>query len=410
MTKLIFTNRFFYPDHSATSQLLSDLAFYLAKTGIAVHVITSRQVHDDPNVTLPSQDFVHGVQVTRLWATQFGRQNLPGRTLDYLTFYLSAAWSLFTLVKSGDVVVVKTDPPLISVVATVVVKIHRAKLINWIQDLFPEVARAFGVGGLNGLEGLLQSLRNWSLRAAYKNVVIGDGMAGKLTEEGIEPNTIQVIHNWADGSGIRPVDREKNDLRKAWNLGNRFVVGYSGNMGRVHEFGTILDAAERLNPLANVLFLFIGDGAQRHRLEEETRRRGLRNMMFKAYQPRELLGLSLTVPDIHLISLEPSMEGLIVPSKFYGIAAAGRPTIFIGSKNGEIPRILEQGQCGFSVKKGQAEELSHVIRDLADHLDRCVSLGERARTLFDQRFDMRHAMSAWEAVLDGVTRPVSARP
>ena len=201
-----------------------------------------------------------------------------------------------------------------------------------------------------------------------------------------------------------------NELRREWKLLNTFVVGYSGNIGRVHEFGTILDAAERLKPSTNIVFLFIGEGAQRNWVEEEALRRGLENIKFKPYQPREQLGLSLTVPDVHLISLQPAMEGLIVPSKFYGIAAAGRPTIFIGSKNGEIPRILQEGQCGISVEKGQDEELGHVIRGLADHLDRCVSLGERARAVFDQQFDKTHAMSTWQAVLDETANWMRARP
>src|SRR6185503_4809828 len=111
--------------------------------------------------------------------------------------------------------------------------------------------------------------------------------------------------------------REKNILRREWNLQDAFVVGYSGNMGRVHEFGTILDAAERLKSSVNIVFLFIGEGAQRNWIEEEARRRGLENIMFKPYQPRKKLGLSLTIPDVHLISLRRSMEGLIVPSKFY---------------------------------------------------------------------------------------------
>jgi glycosyltransferase involved in cell wall biosynthesis len=410
VSRIVFINRYFYPDHSATSQLLTDLAFHLAKTGAAVHVISSRQVYDDPNAILPSQDFVQGVQVTRVWATQFGRQNLPGRTLDYLTFYLTAAWSLFVILKCGDIIVAKTDPPLLSVVAAIVAKIRGARLINWIQDLFPEVAGALGVGIIKWLEGLLQSLRNWSLRVATKNVVIGDWMAAKLTEEGIEPNTIQVIHNWADGCAIQPMDRDKNELRHEWGLVNRFVVGYSGNIGRVHEFGTILDAAERLKSFAKIVFLFIGEGAQRNWIEEEVQRRGLNSILFKPYQPREQLGLSLTVPDVHLISLQPAMEGLIVPSKFYGIAAAGRPAIFIGSKSGEIPRILQEAQCGFSVEKGQAEELSQIIQELANRLDRCVTVGNRARTLFDDRFDSRHAMRAWGAILDETADSVSARP
>jgi colanic acid biosynthesis glycosyl transferase WcaI len=105
VTKLIFVNRFFYPDHSATSQLLTDLAFHLVKSGSSVHVVTSRQIYDEPNAVLQANDNICGVRVTRVWATRFGRQNLLGRTLDYLTFYLSAAWSLFVLLKPGDIVV-----------------------------------------------------------------------------------------------------------------------------------------------------------------------------------------------------------------------------------------------------------------------------------------------------------------
>jgi glycosyltransferase involved in cell wall biosynthesis len=407
MPKLIFLNRFFFPDHSATSQLLTDLAFHLAKTGVVVHAISSRQVCDNPNATLPSHDIVQGVRVTRVWTTRFGRQNLPGRTFDYLTFYLSATWNLFKLLRAGDIVIAKTDPPLISVIAAVVAKISRAKLINWLQDLFPEVAGALDVGGIGRIVGVLRSIRNWSLQTAYKNVVIGDGMATRLTKEGIQSDTIQVIHNWADGQNIYAVARENNQLRLEWNLRDKFVVGYSGNLGRAHEFDTILDAAEILKSTASIVFLFIGGGAQRDRIEEEARRRGLANIMFKPYQPREQLTLSLTVPDIHLISLHPALEGLIVPSKFYGVAAAGRPTLFIGSTNGEIPCMLRKAQCGFSIDIGQAEEASRIILELADHQETCRLLGMRARELFDQQFDMRHAMQAWETAI-GV--PASSTP
>ena len=396
--RVFFLNRFFYPDHSATSQLLSDLAFHLAKTRVAVHVITGRQVYDDPDPTLPSNDFIQGVRVIRVWTTRFGRQNLLGRTLDYLTFYLSAAWSLFSLLKPGDIVVAKTDPPLISVVAAMVAKIRGAKLINWIQDLFPEVAGALGIGGINGLEGLLRSVRNWSLRTAYKNVVIGEGMAEKLAGEGIKPDTIQVIHNCADGCAIQPVDREKNELRREWNLQDTFVVGYSGNIGRAHEFDTILDAAEKLKSAADIVFLFIGGGAQRDRIEEEAQRRGLENIVFKPYQPREQLALSLSVPDVHLISLQPSLEGLIVPSKFYGIAAAGRPTIFVGDRDGEIPRILRETGSGYTVSIGDSVGLANRILEMSRDVE-TMNMGVRARLTFDQLFDQRHAFAAWEELL-----------
>ncbi len=403
--KLVFVNRFFYPDHSATSQLLTDLGLHLAKSGRAVFVVTGRQVYDDPTVALPARSTVQGVEVLRVWTSRFGRGRLFGRAIDYGTFYLSALWCLLKHVRPGDVIVAKTDPPLISVLAAVVSKVRGAVLINWIQDLFPEVASALAVQGSGWLEQPLRNLRNRSLRAARCNVVIGEGMASKLRDEGLQPDTIRVIHNWADGLAIRPVEREKNDLRIAWGLQNKFVVGYSGNFGRAHEFGTILSAAEILRDIKQIVFLFIGAGAQLEWMKQEVEKRKLDNVFFKPYQPREQLAVSLSVPDIHLISLQPALEGLIVPSKFYGIAAAGRPMLYIGDRDGEIPRMLRSAGCGFSVEIKQAQQAASVIHEVAHDENACNSLGHQARMLFDQRFERSFAEQAWESVvMEAITK------
>jgi glycosyltransferase involved in cell wall biosynthesis len=400
--QIIFINRFFWPDHSATSQLLTDLAFHLSKAGQSVHVITSRQVYDDPNAVLPTQANMSNVHVTRVWTTHFGRQHLLGRTVDYLTFYLSAALNLLLLLKPGDIVVAKTDPPLVSVIAAMAAKLRGAKLINWIQDLFPEVAGALEVGGLGKIEGILRTVRNWSFRSASKNVAIGDGMAKRIAEEGINPDTITVIHNWSDGRAIQPIDRKKNDLRREWGLEDVFVVGYSGNLGRAHEFDTILGAAEKLKHTGGIVFLFIGGGAQRGWIEEDAKKRGLTNILFKPYQPRERLGLSLSVPDVHLISLQPALEGLIVPSKFYGIAAAGRPTLFVGDMDGEIPTILRKTSSGYTISIGDSNGLASRIVEMS-HGTIAGSMGARARVAFEQNFEQHHAFAAWEYLLQEVS-------
>ena len=112
---------------------------------------------------------------------------------------------------------------------------------------------------------------------------------------------------------------------------DRFIVGYSGNLGRAHELGILLDAADRLRHRLEIVFLIIGEGNQKENLQAEVTRRGLANVLFKPYQPKAQLKYSLTLPDVHLVSLKPALEGLIVPSKFYSSIAAGRAVIFIGA-------------------------------------------------------------------------------
>ena len=398
--RVLFVNRFFYPDHSATSQMLTDLAHDLRRAGMDITVVTGRQLIDDPRARLAVHEQVDGIDVHRVWSTRFGRATLAGRGIDYLSFYLGAGWRMARLCRAGDVVVAKTDPPLISVVAGSVAKLRGAHLVNWLHDLFPEIAERLGMGFMRGyLASALRGLRNRSLRWARCNVVIGARMAEQVTALGIAPARVKIIHNWCDGEAVLPRPLAGHGLRASWQLEHRFVVMYSGNMGYAHEFGTILDAAAGLRERTDIVFLFIGGGVQREHIAQEAARRGLTNVWFKPYQPREVLGQSLTAANAHLVSLLPRLEGLMVPSKFYAVTAAGRPILFVGAGDGELARLIIDGDCGFQVRAGAGEALADRVATLAAD----PALGERqgaaARRLFEARFERRLASDAWRRVL-----------
>jgi len=397
---IIFLNRFFYPDHSATSQMLSDLAFHLAGTGHKVAVITSRQRYDDPAAELPARETVNGVEVHRVRTPRFGRGNLAGRLLDYLGFYVGASAQLWALAERGDTVVAKTDPPLISIPAAWIARRRGARLVNWLQDLFPEVATVLGVRGLDGWAGRrLKALRNWSLRQASINVAIGRLMRDRLLAEGIPANKVTVIPNWADGAAIAPVAHDDNPLRHAWGLDGKFVVGYSGNLGRAHEFETILGAAERLRDDPRIRFLFIGSGAQAESVRAEAAARGLDNLLFQPYQPRAMLKFSLGAADAHLVVLRPELEGLIVPSKTYGCLAAGRPVLFVGDPEGEIGQEIEMENAGRACRTGDSSGLAGIIVQMA--ASQASSDFQRdARRLFEQSYDIGPVLKRFTAALD----------
>jgi colanic acid biosynthesis glycosyl transferase WcaI len=358
VNRLIFVNRYFYPDHSATSQILSDLAFALAASGRAVSVVTSRQRYNDPKAQLPAEEKIRGVDIHRLSTSRFGRSALWGRAIDYLSFYAGAYRAVRGLARPGDLVVAKTDPPLLSVIVMRAACQTGARGINWLQDLYPEVAVELGVPFINRAAPVLTSLRDRSLRQAVANVVLEQRMADRLRARAVDAKVIHIIPNWCDDQAIAPISATDNPLRRSWGLADKFVVGYSGNLGRAHEFETVLKASERLRDHPRVIFLMIGGG-----------------------QEREALNLSLGVPDLHWISLKPALEGLIVPSKFYGIAAAGRPIIAITAADGDIARLVRQHDCGIVVEPGDSDRLAEAVAALADNPTQVAAMGSRARAM-----------------------------
>jgi glycosyltransferase involved in cell wall biosynthesis len=406
MNRLFFLNRYFFPDHSATSQILSQLALHLTESGHDVHVITSRQLYDDPVARLSAEETDRGVKIHRLLGTRLGRSGLLSRSVDYFSFYISAWRLLLAVTDQDDILVTMTDPPLLSILGMHIARRRRLRVINWLQDIYPEVASELGVPFVRGpVSTLLRYARDASLRAADANVVVGNLMAEKLRQLGVASERIKVIPNWCNDETIVPVDAAGNPLRTQWQLQENFVVGYSGNLGRAHEFDTILAASEHFRNDPNIIFLFIGGG---HRSDELVRRVKAQDLSHKfrflPYQRDEDLKYSLSVPDVHWISLRPELEGLIVPSKVYGIAAAGRPIIAVTARNGEIVSLVRKYDCGVVVEPGNSDELARVIIDLSRNVTTREAMGRRARAMLEANFTRQHSFKNWTRVVDRVAR------
>lgn len=399
--KIIFVNRFFYPDQSATSRLLTDLAVFLAREGFSVSVITTRGLYDDPDANLAAEDEYAGVIIHRVYRPRFSRSDLWRRALDYAGMYVAFAAAALRYARHGDCVVSKTDPPLLSILFTLLARLKHFAHVNWLQDIYPEVAVAVGLRWLKPLTPALCAARNASLRAARLNVVIGMGMQELLRAAGAK--RVEIIQNWCDDEAITPIPLDKNEFRKQWGLTDKFVVGYSGNLGRAHEYATLLEAAAKLADEDEIRFLFIGGGHLLARLKEEVAARRLtEKFIFLPYQPQESLAQSLSAPDVHWLSQPATMEGLILPSKFYGVAAAGRPTIIVGDPAGELAQLVERHDCGVAVATGDAERLAELIRAIQSDPQRRDEMGANARQMLKEKFARRQALAKWRALLESL--------
>lgn len=383
--------------------MLTDLARALSARGYNVHVVASRQLYENSAASLPALESLCNVQVHRVPATRFGRRGLLGRAMDYLSFYITCAFMLFKLLRRGDVLVVKTDPPLLSILGAPISAIKRTALVNWQQDVFPEVASLLGANPLpRWLDRGLRRARDASLRGATMNVAIGERMREHFAARGIPQTKLCVIENWADPETVRPKPAAASSLRSKLGLLDRFVVGYSGNLGRAHEFETLLGAAKLLSDDPRFVFLMIGGGAKMDALKKSVAANRLDSFRFLPYQPRAALEDSLAAADVHIVSLIPALEGLIVPSKFYGILAAGRPVIFIGDRDGDVSRVIDRAQCGRSVDQGNSNLLAEELRKLSTEPEILGYMGRNARRLLCKDFGLGRAVDSWRALIGDI--------
>ena len=405
--RLVFINRFFYPDGSATALMLADLVEGLAPLRLEMHVITGRAAHT-PGASGAAADFPAArLSVTRLPHLGAGHQSIAGRLVNFAVFYAALIVAGFARIRRGDIVICLTDPPLVGILAALLAHLKGAQLIHWVQDIYPETATRLGYGSpTHPAIRLVTKLRDWAWRRASANVVIGDRMGEFLRERAAPARRVCVIPNWADEAALSPLPAEDNPLRSQWGFSpETIVVGYSGNLGRAHDASTMLGAAAifAAQPDPAVSFLFIGGGAKHALLasaDTDARLTGI--ITTRPYRPRGELRHSLAVPDIHWLSLEPELEGLIVPSKFYGAAAAGRPVIFIGDPRGEISALISDANCGASFAKGDAAGVAEYLQRLACDAQLRQRLGANAREYCLAHLSRGRRMAQWQSLIKAV--------
>ena len=397
--QIFLLNQYYAPDTAATAQLLADLGASLAANGHEVRAICSDRSYADPNRRYSRSETIDGVSVERVRTTAFGRRSKIGRLCDYATFMLGAAKRLFFGARP-EVVVVLTTPPMIAAVAAAAAKTRRFKVVFWSMDVYPDLAFELGVLEPKSAGGrLLTKMGGTILRSVDLVIALGETMAARLTHLGAR--RVEVVHNWADEEAIVPLPAIERPARTEWGWQSRLVLLYSGNLGLAHEFETVIEAARRLAvQMPNVVFAFIGVGPRLREVRVATR--DLPNVEFRDYVERSRLGDTLTAADVHLVTLRPGMAGLLVPSKIYGILAAGRPTIYIGPADGEIADIVRDGGCGAVIANSDVEGLTTAIRDYACDPYRRDREGSRARALLEARFTRRQSLAKFRRLLEEV--------
>jgi colanic acid biosynthesis glycosyl transferase WcaI len=267
------------------------------------------------------------------------------------------------------------------------------------KDVFPEVAVVLGHLSSRPLIGALRRLSQALVRGADRVVSIGRDMDERLIARGVARERIATIHDWSDGSIVRPLDGP-SVLRAEREWDGKFVVMHSGNVGLSQSLDALIGAVDLLREDPDMIFAIVGEGASKARLLAEVRRRRLTNVEFLPAQPHETLSDSLGAADVHVVGLRRGLAGYVVPSKVYGIMAAGRPYIAAVDADAEPALIAEEHGCGIRVEPDDPQALAAGIRKM-----RGADLGEmrrNARKAFEERYDRPRATAAYRRLVEEV--------
>lgn len=384
--RILFINMFFEPSIAATAQHLSDLARHLAAHGWSVEVLCSNRLYEDASAKLPLSERAGGISVNRLPLLFFSRSGFL-RALGYLEF-LARVFFHVLVRRKPDICVTMTTPPFL-LLPGAVLKLRGSRHVHWSLDLYPEVARAFGTLGILSAR-VMALLRNVLLRFCDRIVALGTVMGERIVWLGFPARKLRVVPPWS------PYECADSGPP----LGE-FVLLYSGNIGKVHEFTTALRAARKL---PDVHFAFVGGGAKRGEIERAAGE--LPNVSLRDPVPREEVGKLFASASAQLVTLDPRADGLLVPSKMFGAMASGRPVVLVASARNELARELEEGKpaCrqagfGFRIEPGDVDGFVGAVRTLVDDPDLGRKMGQRAHVAFLHRHELSVCAEAFAEVL-----------
>ena len=301
-----------------------------------------------------------------------------------------------------DVVVAVSPPLTLGLTGAAIAKARKAKFVFNVQDVFPDIAVQLGslsnryaIGGAGWLER-----RCYGLADAV--TVLSEDLQENVAAKTSDPTKVHTIPNFVDAGSIAPADRA-NAYRREFDLIDKTVVMYAGNVGLSQSLEPLIDAASALAHDERLMFVINGQGAQRASLER--RARGLANVRFVDMQPAERLGEVLAAPDLHVMPLKKGLSSSSFPSKLYSILAAGRPLVAAVDRASEIAALVERSGAGVVVDPEDAEALTKAIRRLVDDRDELIRMGDAGRRYIESHASPAVVALAYEELFETLIGP-----
>ncbi len=402
INQIVFFTQLYYPDITTTATIMTDLVEDLASYGLTINVVCAQPTYL-VKAKFPKIEWRRGVAIKRVWSFLFDKNKNIGRILNSVSCFSSMLPRVLST-GNNSLLVFNTNPALLSLLGLMVAKLRGQRYVVLVHDLWPELPAHMGmIKKSGGLYRIIDFLNRLSFKYACGIVVLSEVMKQRILDKVPEMNgSVHVIHNWADASQVYPVAKKNNRLLREIGLEQKKVVMYSGNLGRYQPLEVMIGAANELKDRNDILFLFTGDGGKRQKIQEVATSLNLNNVKFIPFQPLDRLAESLSMADVALIGIYPKNEGVIMPSKLYGLLAVGKPIICVSDPKSEVAEILRHAKAGLNSSIGDPKELAQKIVAILDDPTKAQELGQQGRKYFLEHFERKKITNQWKDVLEGI--------
>ena len=353
---------------------------------------------------MPFENF-KGISIWRVKNIGKHHGNLWDRILFSTAFIYRAFLFLVKNKTKYDIILITTNPPFLGILILMLKRFIRLPYIIIAYDIYPQILDKLGI--LKSKSIIYKFWKALNIKVynnANKIVSIGNDMNKIIVEEMRikDLSKIQLIHNWSDKQTVFPVREEANLFMYSNNLFGKRVLLYSGTLGTTHNIEEILNAASELKEVKDLLFLFIGDGAKVKVVKEYINNSDKHNVIYLPFQPVEMIAQTLSSATLSFVCLDSDFTGLSVPSKAYGIMAAGVPIIGLMDSNSEISMMIKKNGCGFVWNKDDNRKLSQLILDALEDTNGLWKMKENAYSTFLNYYDIEISVRKYNQLVNDV--------
>jgi glycosyltransferase involved in cell wall biosynthesis len=393
---ILFLTHYFPPEVNAPASRTHENAKRWVKEGHQVTVITCAPNHPQ-GILYPGyrnrwfqMEIMDGIHVLRIKTFLSANRGVKRRILNYLSYMFSAI--LFCpLVRHADVAVSTSPQFFCGGAGYIVARIKRIPWVLEIRDLWPESIIAVGAIKNRRVVDLLEGIESFLYRKADHVIALTQAFKKHIIKRGVADDRISVVTNGADLDRFRPYPR-LNGFREAHHLEDKFLLSYVGTHGMAHGLSSVLRAARRLQHRRDIVFLLVGDGAERRSLLKTKSKMGLENVLMLPQQPKEMMPAIIAASDVCMVLLKDTpLFRTVIPSKIFEAMAMQR-AIILGVK-GESQTIIETGRCGICVEPESDLELAETAMKLADDRQLTNQLGNKGLEFVHKHYN-RDALAA----------------